>query len=113
MRGTTKKNASPIDEAFEAPIDIAPIMKALRSRATSASTLFANANRERIAKRVGKHAIGRWRKVVSKMFRKLPQEEQDHWHAQAKQLKTNLVHAINVWFEYVHSAINHTRHAER
>lgn len=75
----------------------------MSTRTTAASTLFAHdpAYIAIITAKVGTHTIGRWRRVVGQMFRELPQEKQDTYHRQAKELKEAVNNTVDVWFAYV------------
>ena len=75
------------DAALEKPIDIAPIVKAFKGRATAASTLLARANRKLIAKHRGSQSIGGWKLNVTVLFHQLPVDERNQWEAQPKVLK--------------------------
>ena len=82
-----QQGAAPADPDFEKPINVQPILKAFKGRATAASTLFARANRELIAKRRGSQSIGRWKRAVSVLFHQLPVDEHKVWQDKARALK--------------------------
>ncbi|KAI0702194.1 hypothetical protein C8Q76DRAFT_697916 [Earliella scabrosa] len=84
-----KLNKSPtiINKDFEETIDVSPIIKALKSRATAASTLWAHANPDLIAQEHPNASIGAWRSTVGRLFRELPKEERDRWFTLAKEKK--------------------------
>ena len=91
------------DPSPDDTIDVTPIMKAFKSRATAAATLWAHENPELVEQHRENNTIGDWKHTVGKLFKQLPQEERDKWEAKKEERKARQSTLAEDWFECVHS----------
>ncbi|KAI9070218.1 hypothetical protein FKP32DRAFT_1670542 [Trametes sanguinea] len=73
--------------ADDKPKKTHPLLASVKSRAPSASALWAKEHRELIEQQLGDGDIGARQKLVATLFAELPDEQQQHWKRQAKELK--------------------------
>ncbi|OJT13749.1 hypothetical protein TRAPUB_9704 [Trametes pubescens] len=81
------------------PLDVAPLLRKLKSRARSASSLWADDNTALINKHMSGNNPGKRKKVVKDLFDALPQEERDTWTAKAHKAKNMTANNPNAPFE--------------
>ncbi len=83
------------------PLDVAPLLRKMRSRARSASSLWADENATLINQRMTSNNPGQRKKVIKELFNALPQEQQDTWNEKAHEAKDIAANNPNAPFEYV------------
>lgn len=70
-------------------IDVTPIIKAFKARATAASTLWARENAELIRRHRKDQTIGNYKHTVRKLFKNLSKDEQAKWKGRRDELKAS------------------------
>ena len=79
---------------------LAPLIKRLHGRNTSASILWANDHEELVRKEQTEAGIGGWRRTLARLWLEAPADEREWYQGQAEELKACLKDG-DAWIECV------------